>query len=90
MVSFQVIFSLYVFVLGSSNLTVEAVEKHNVDSLEAKTLDTISDAGSVGALSSNTFKTWVSNYTDCTNATFNKVVSRFNPDPNEYEREVRC
>ena len=74
--------------LGPSNLTVEALQQHNTSTSDDRALDSISDAGSIGGHSANTFKTWASNWTDCTNATFSKVHSRFNANSTEYQREV--
>ena len=74
--------------IGPSNLTVEALQQHNTSTSDDRALDSISDAGSIGGHSANTFKTWASNWTDCTNATFSKVHSRFNANSTEYQREV--
>ncbi|CAG2248268.1 RRP12 [Mytilus edulis] len=63
---------------GTSGLTVDALAKHDEDHF-SKDTDSLqegfeklstSDKLSVGA---KTFNTWATNYTECTNVTFNKV-----------------
>ncbi|CAC5426030.1 RRP12 [Mytilus coruscus] len=63
---------------GTSGLTVDALAKHDEDHF-SKDTDSLqegfeklstSDKISVGA---KTFNTWATNYTECTNVTFNKV-----------------
>ncbi|ELU03860.1 hypothetical protein CAPTEDRAFT_226490 [Capitella teleta] len=57
---------------GPSNLTVEALAEHNAEQNEQSTpMDAMSDGQTIGAKS---FATWATNWTDCTNATFSRVL----------------
>ncbi len=58
---------------GPSGLTVAALAKHNEaheDDDSAMLSEAGTEAGSVGG---NTFNTWATNWTECTNTTFSKV-----------------
>ncbi|CAH1783394.1 unnamed protein product, partial [Owenia fusiformis] len=59
---------------GTSGLTKEALARHNEadpDNTDDVGMSEISDVQSVGG---NTFQTWATNWTDCTNNTFSKVT----------------
>lgn len=70
--------AIFFYFAGTSGLTVDALAKHDEDHF-SKDTDSLqegfeklstSDKLSVGA---KTFNTWATNYTECTNVTFNKV-----------------
>ena len=70
------ILNLLLIFPGPSNLTTTAIAKHNANSTE-NVSDAVShmslDEGDNQSFSGNTFNTWASNWTDCTNATFSQV-----------------
>ena len=74
------------FISGPSQLTTEALAKH--DKADDGDEDMDSDTRSEGGLSAKTFNTWASNYTDCTNATFSKV-HRFWGSSTALHKEVK-
>lgn len=66
----------YISYEGPSGLTVDAIAQHDAKHAEDEMVlgeDAFSDTQSAGATSAKTFKTWATNWTDCTNATFGKV-----------------
>ena len=78
-----------IYFLGPSNLTVEALEKHNADVIDDdNSFDTLSNANSIGGFSKTSIQTWATHLTDCTNATFSKVHARFDANASEHQREV--
>lgn len=58
---------------GPSSLTVDALAKHDKGEAnqDAVSMATDSDTQTLGTM--GTFKTWATNWTDCTNTTFSKV-----------------
>ena len=63
------------FISGGSGLTEAALAKHNEAHKDAEDEDMLSSTPGVetGSVTANTFNTWATSYTDCTNATFSKV-----------------
>lgn len=64
----------YVIILGESNLTVDALAKHDATNVEKDGDVILSDPDfDVQTAGGSTFKTWATNWTECTNATFSRV-----------------
>ena len=86
---------MYVFLQlclsGQSNLTVEALAKHDATQLGHADRDIRADSQSIGSndgKSFGTFNTFASNWTDCTNATFSRVHRHWGANATAYHKEV--
>lgn len=77
--------------VGPSNLTVDAVARHEAEHACDEHLGCCAenDAHSIGAHSAaKTNCSWVSQWTDCTNITFGKVMQRFSLSNLAQHKEV--
>ena len=62
--------------------------KHDGREPSEHAMDALSDGVSVGGHTTNTFNTWATNYTDCTNATFSKIHKNWSANASAYHKEV--
>ena len=78
---------LVVIVLGPSNLTVDALARHEAQHICDQNSEC--DAQSVGLRSlAKSNCTWASQWTECTNATFGNVLRRFSMSNSAQHKEV--
>ena len=70
---------------------MDALAKHDADTIDTDDLDkdvSFSEAGTESqSISAKTFNTWATNWTDCTNTSFNKV-HRYWPSNSSMHKEV--
>ena len=72
-------------------MTVEALAKHDETQLGKSQPDRMSDGisvGSHGTKTVDTFNTFASNWTECTNATFGRVHRHWGANATEFHKEV--
>ena len=76
-----------VLISGASGLTEAALAKHNEAHKDAEDDAMLSSTPGIetGSVTANTFNTWATSYTDCTNATFSKVNRYWNSNSAQHK-----
>ena len=76
-----------VLISGASGLTEAALAKHNEANKDAEDDAMLSSTPGIetGSATANTFNTWATSYTDCTNATFSKVHRYWNSNSAQHK-----